>query len=60
MLKFTQTTNGALSSFQYIRKANPTGNRENWRGRGSGGEGRVGVDTGPGPTSWAEGEPTGI
>lgn len=62
MLKFTQTTNGALSSFQYIRKANPTGNRENWGG-GHEGEGRVGVDTGPvpgpgsgpGPTSWAEG-----
>lgn len=32
LLKFTQTTNGALSSFQYIRKANPTGNRENWGG----------------------------
>lgn len=51
MLKFTKTTNGALSSFQYTRQANPTGNRENWG---------VGVDTGPGPTSRAEGEPTGI
>lgn len=34
MLKFTQTTNGALSSFQYTRKANPTGNREKWGGGG--------------------------
>lgn len=50
MLKFTQTTNGALSSFQYTWKANPTGNRENWG---------VGVDTGQGPTSRAEWEPTG-
>ena len=30
MLKFTQTTNGAFSSFQYTGKAHPTGNRENW------------------------------
>lgn len=60
MFKFTQTTNGALSSFQYTRKAHPTGNRENWGEGGIGGEGRVGVDTGPGPTSWAEGEPTSI
>lgn len=29
LLKFTQTTNGALSPFQYTRKANPTGNKEN-------------------------------
>lgn len=61
MLKFTQTTNGALSSFQYTRKAYPTGNRENRGGGGGvGGESRVGVDPGPGPTSWAEGEPTSI
>lgn len=60
MPKFAQTTNGALSSFQYTRKANPTGNRENWGGWEGGREGRVGVDTGPGPKSWAEGEPTGI
>lgn len=61
MLKFTQTTNGALSSFQYIRKANPTGNRENWRG---GMEGREGWELTQAQAQaqhpGLRGEPTGI
>lgn len=55
----SQTTMSSLSSFQYTGKAHPTGNRENW-----GEEGRRrrkgGVDTGPGPTSWAEGSQQSI